>query len=57
MNISPHTLQRQNDHSVELHLALLCLLAEDFFNFLALPARHAQGFWDLIHSKQIIFEV
>ena len=46
-----HSLQRQNDDSVELHLALLCLLAEDFLNFLDLPARYAQDFWDLEHTE------
>lgn len=50
-----NALLRQDDQSVELHVALLCLLAEDFFHFLGLPARHAQGFWDLIHSEQINF--
>lgn len=47
----------QGEESAELHLALLCILAEDLMRFLDLPVRHAQALWDLIYCESNMLRV
>ena len=41
----------QDEESAEVHLAMLCILAEDLMRFLDLPVRHAQALWNLIYCE------